>query len=408
MLWVQPLLSLLLCSWQELSKGTGRHQGQIIQIQGLGVVVGTERDLGAKIPEARLLLNSYYLHEMLRKKFEAIKGGEVSVEFSLADQVFTGVACPHPFTEPMQPPEAGQMPNDSQQHAIDQSQSSSLTYVWGPPGTGKNSTVGRIVEAYVNRGLRVLVAVHANAAVDEVTEDIAETLKATSFYHQGQILRLGNPQKGSLATDYGMVLMDNVVPKLGASLYEEQARLAGDRTRTQQQLKVLTDAGNAVAEYLDLEKREAQLAITLASGSHGLGKVQTQLAQKDKVVGEGEEKLRAAENAGGLKRLLLGTNAERVRQERDRVAFERDALRRQLEEMWKRRATTAAHAVESIHAVGNVVTASLTMVFSLGLICLAYAHIFFSGKAEAIETRIGQAPADRERRLREAVKLWQD
>ncbi|MGI4791504.1 MAG: hypothetical protein ACRYFS_21970, partial [Janthinobacterium lividum] len=74
----------------EVQVGSGRHQGQIIQTQGLEVVIGVERDLGAEVLEARIILNSYYLHEMLRKKFEAVQAGELSINFSLAEQVFAG------------------------------------------------------------------------------------------------------------------------------------------------------------------------------------------------------------------------------------------------------------------------------------------------------------------------------
>lgn len=241
----------------EVQVGGGRVTGQIIQTQGLEVVVGVERDLGASVPEARLLLNSYYLHEMLRKRFESVQSGELSVNFSLAEQIFEGRSLPRPSAPPAGVLEPGQMPNPSQQQAIDHSQSASLTYVWGPPGTGKTATLGRIVEGYVKRGLRVLVAVHANAAVDEVTEDIAETLKATEFYQQGQILRLGTPQKESLTADYPWVQIETVVQHLGASLTAEQAGLLQDRPRIERQLALLAGAGEAVTQQKALEKREA-------------------------------------------------------------------------------------------------------------------------------------------------------
>ncbi len=319
----------------EVQVGSARHQGHIVQTQGLEVVVGVERDLGAEVIEARLILSPYYLHEMLRKKFEAVQAGELSVNFSLANQVFAGHSHPRPLTVSQPPPEAVRPPNISQQRAIDHSQSASLTYVWGPPGTGKTSTLGGIVESYVSRGLRVLVAVHANAAVDEVTEDIAETLKNTAFYQQGQILRLGNPQKQTLAADYEMVLVENVVPRLGASLLEEQAALTRNLSRINQQVSGLTAAGKAVAERIALERRKTELANLLIAGSHGLGNFQAQLVQRTKAITELEQKLLNAGAAGSLKRLLLGSSIERNRQAWGRATFERDALRRQLEERAK-------------------------------------------------------------------------
>ena len=72
------------------------------------------------------------------------------------------------------------------------------------------------------------------------------------------------------------------------------------------------------------------------------------------------------------------------------------------------RASTAARTVETLHAVGNVVTAALALVFSLGLIRLSYAYIVFGGKAAAIEDRVERQSTDGAEAERKAVMLWQD
>jgi len=330
----------------EVQVGGGRVTGQIIQTRGLEVVLSVERDLGATVPEARLLLNSYYLHEMLRKKFEAVQAGELSVNFKLAEQVFEGQSLPRLTAPAAAEPELGQMLNPSQQQAIDHSQSASLTYVWGPPGTGKTATLGRIVEASVKRGLRVLVAVHANAAVDEVTEDIAETLKATAFYQQGQILRLGTPQKESLTADYPWVQIETVVQHLGASLMAEQASLLQERPRIERQLALLVGAGEAAAQQQALEKRGMQLAASVAAGEQVRSRLYAELARKSHAAAEAEERLQKAERSGGIKRLFSGVSLPTLRQARDRAVFERDALRRQIDETHVRLEKEKRHQTE--------------------------------------------------------------
>ncbi|MGI4790829.1 MAG: AAA domain-containing protein, partial [Janthinobacterium lividum] len=320
---------------------------------------------------------------------------------SLAEQVFAGQSRTRPLKVALPPLAPGRIPNDSQQHAIEHSQASSLTYVWGPPGTGKTSTLGRIVEAYVNRGLRVLVAVHANAAVDEVTEDIAETLTATSFYNQGQILRLGNPQKASLAESYDMVLIDTVVQRLGASLLEEQAALMEDRARMDHQLAEFAVAGKAVVECLALEKQQSELAAMLAAGSHSLGKVQVQLVQKNKEVTELEEKMTTG-TAGTLKRLLLGTSLERLRQNWERATFERDALRRQLTEMGQRQEETQRRRTE-VQACLSVARRALAQV--LRPLSVTEAGLWEREEhLKAETTRIGTRLEDIQKRLDDLPK----
>ncbi len=69
---------------------------------------------------------------------------------------------------------------------------------------------------------------------------------------------------------------------------------------------------------------------------------------------------------------------------------------------------TATHAVETLHAVGNVVTASLTLVFSLGLTRLAVSYTNFSSNAEKIEAQASHTAAVPNVAEGEVVKLWQD
>lgn len=71
-------------------------------------------------------------------------------------------------------------------------------------------------------------------------------------------------------------------------------------------------------------------------------------------------------------------------------------------------ATTAAHAAETLHGVGNVVTASLTLVFSLGLTRIAVAYYTFSGKAGTIESQVDLVASRTDHNETDAVKLWQD
>lgn len=56
--------------------------------------------------------------------------------------------------------------NEAQQQAIQKAMSNRVTYVWGPPGTGKTATLGYIVANYIKAGMKVLFASNTNRAVD--------------------------------------------------------------------------------------------------------------------------------------------------------------------------------------------------------------------------------------------------
>ena len=66
-------------------------------------------------------------------------------------------------------------------------QAKDIAIIHGPPGTGKTTTIVEIVKTLVEKGERVLVCASSNAAVDVLTERIA---------NRGiPVVRLGNPSK---------------------------------------------------------------------------------------------------------------------------------------------------------------------------------------------------------------------
>jgi len=169
-----------------------KYHCQIVSVQGLQVEIALEKYFGEAIAEARIYTNNWYLLELLRKKYEeALKRGE---KFRVSEQLFAGVSrVVSSGQEPRFSPSI--QLNDSQKKAVFASFSRSLAIIWGPPGTGKTKTIARAVEAHLNAGRRVLLVSHANIAVDEALEDIAEHLEETAFYKEGRLIRLGIPHK---------------------------------------------------------------------------------------------------------------------------------------------------------------------------------------------------------------------
>ncbi len=318
----------------EIQVGGSRYQGQIIQTQGLEVIIGVEHNFGPSIPEARLITNLYFLHEMLKKKFEAVRNGEVSGDFTLANRVFKGTELDSPGSValPSLEPHPRKTPNDSQLKAIRESQRLPLTLVWGPPGTGKTETLARIVECFVKRGMRALVVAHANAAVDEATEDIAEILKATEFYNRGQIIRLGNYQKKTLETDYDLVLLEKIAERLGATLKREREQLEQQKSEIERNLEQLASALETIQERETLSSQIKQFTDVSMSSQREIGQIKTQVAQQENHLRELQAKLHKAESSGALKRFLLGLDPVRIRQEIDRATVWLDSTRRQLRE----------------------------------------------------------------------------
>lgn len=69
--------------------------------------------------------------------------------------------------------------NESQTEAIQKALYNPVSFVWGPPGTGKTSTLGYIVANFMLRGDRVLFVSNTNRAVDVGMLSVMEALMAT-------------------------------------------------------------------------------------------------------------------------------------------------------------------------------------------------------------------------------------
>jgi hypothetical protein len=116
------------------------------------------------IPRGMLVINDTALLERLADVLEQMADAKASVG-PVAMSVF------HPsdaIVGVSSLPEDRKFSIDDEQRAVlQQALGSSLTYVWGPPGTGKTHLIAHLIAALVARGERVLVTSHTHAAVDQ-------------------------------------------------------------------------------------------------------------------------------------------------------------------------------------------------------------------------------------------------
>lgn len=101
-------------------------------------------------------------------------------------------------------------PNKSFMNGLNQLQSDSLqvvasnsvTYIWGPPGTGKTTTMGSIVAALASLGQKVLLVSNTNLAIDTALERCLDRYGEVKELAGGEMLRLGTMVKPELIKKY--------------------------------------------------------------------------------------------------------------------------------------------------------------------------------------------------------------
>ena len=111
----------------------------------------------------------------------------------------------------------------SQSDAIRSALFSDITYIWGPPGTGKTTVIGQIIDELYRHDRSVLVVSHTNTAVDGAIEKANKTYSKSGQDGDANypILRIGTPARPLP----DRVLLAQHVAALGKELYEQKALL---------------------------------------------------------------------------------------------------------------------------------------------------------------------------------------
>ncbi|MCX5827119.1 MAG: AAA domain-containing protein [Deltaproteobacteria bacterium] len=119
--------------------------------------------------------------------------------------------------------------SEQQRRVIEQACGSSVTFIWGPPGTGKTYTIAHLVTALIEAGERVLVSSHTHAAVDQSLYEAVKSengkcgpLAAHPIVSAGKVLRIGDTSDPKIPDS---VILDKVVDTKARNLSAMIAQL---------------------------------------------------------------------------------------------------------------------------------------------------------------------------------------
>ncbi len=213
-------------------------------------------------------------------------------------------------------------PNADQIKAIECSLSQEVTFIWGPPGTGKTKTLSVILELLVKSGKSVLLTSNTNLAVDEVLEKYLIESEKNEFKDEnllqidaGKIIRLGSPAK----TDSKLqeITLDNVTLRVTQKHVQEKKKIDEEITNLKKRTEVL--ASREIQQNLDQLDEKERLRNSLNTSIS----VIAEEIQKNKTSREhyreqcilGRKKIEDFKNASFLKKLFSSSSVESLSQE---------------------------------------------------------------------------------------------
>ncbi|MBD2213066.1 AAA family ATPase [Nostoc linckia FACHB-104] len=219
----------------DLEYKSKRYSGILVSLEGFDIILALQKNLGDLIPTAILYTSPWFLLEELKKRLLESSNLKLSnrnlAEILLGDKSETNSSTSNSQKLLNQIEQRLQKPigcNEYQKSAVDKVLNRQVSFIWGPPGTGKTKTLGITVAALVQAGESVLVVAHSNTAVDTAMKSVAQYLQGAPIYENGLVLRYGVATPGSLE-EFPQLHVRGVARQQNPKLIEQIERLERQR-----------------------------------------------------------------------------------------------------------------------------------------------------------------------------------
>lgn len=202
-------------------EGQNSVPGVVVGCEDFTIIITTGKNFGIDVPSLEFsaepwrLMNSlvYRLDEMMNNPSEIVRAlvcdGYKAVDYG-NHSITTG-----------------------QTTAVNMTHSQPITFIWGPPGTGKTQTLAKIALDQIERGNRVLMLSYSNVSVDGAimrVHSIAEK-KAPSIIAPGTLIRYGYARRKDLL-DHEYLTSYNLAIHKHTDLLTKRQNLISKRRKT--------------------------------------------------------------------------------------------------------------------------------------------------------------------------------
>jgi len=165
---------------------------ELLEVDGRDLLVASARDLGDVLGRGTVEIDPSAILEMTLLRLGEVDAGSRDIDWTALDELLGLAAAGQPAPEEEHsaepaPADADEYLDAYQEAAVAACRRRTVAFVWGPPGTGKTRTLGRLAATLVAAGKKVLLVAHAHVAVDAA-------LVAALSAGCGAARRVGMPQ----------------------------------------------------------------------------------------------------------------------------------------------------------------------------------------------------------------------
>lgn len=202
--------------------------------------------------------------------------------------------------------------NNKQIDFINMALRQNISYLWGPPGTGKSYTLAKIIKLFNKDNKRVLILSNSNLAVDSLLNSV---VKNDEELEENKVLRTGNISenfKESLAQYH----IDNTVLRINKHISNRIIELEQRRGEINKEIDEIEssyfslNAGKVARQIESIRKKEEQFNEYIKKQNTLLGKTRIELASVERQILKNENSLTGWLLKGDLKRNLYEKKSE--------------------------------------------------------------------------------------------------
>jgi hypothetical protein len=269
------------------------YSGNIVSIDETHIYLAIDTDLGEHIPEITIISDKTKTLTELFDKIGLVSSGRIDFNENGCFKLF-GYVEPQKLNNPISHDlvqESFHNPNNNlnnnQKIAILKAASQEVTFIWGPPGTGKTQTLTEIINIFLKNQKRVLLASHTNLAIDQVLQRIAQNSNHAAIIEEGKILRCGIPsiKNGNIES----LLPETILKRLLKPHYDNLEELKKKQKTLDKEyqayqdavlLSILISLDEIARERSIIEKKNQELLISIDQKKTQILALNSQKSQK--------------------------------------------------------------------------------------------------------------------------------
>ena len=225
------------------------------------VLLSLDKNMGEVIEECELQQDDASFYEALLARYEVETGTEshqsvkkVEADFKFADRVLFNDAKKLDHSITINPSDL----NSDQHSFLKKALDYDISYLWGPPGTGKTKCLGALIAGFYKEKERSAIVSNTNQAVDQVLLKLCRDLVAngrTKDLEDGRIIRLGTIHHEELENDFGRFInLDFILQDKGQHLELKASKLRKELSQDKDLLEELEEILGFIDDLEQLKK----------------------------------------------------------------------------------------------------------------------------------------------------------